>query len=262
MGTTSGRTERASIAVLSEQVQNQIAAGEVIERPASVVKELCENALDAGATLVQIDLEEGGVKLVRVTDDGGGMSRADLALAFAPHATSKLVRADDLQHIATLGFRGEALASIGSVARCRLFSRPRGELHGAAIENHGGRISIGQESGGPEGTSLEVRDLFFNTPARRRFLKTTPTELARCLDVIQRLALANAGVGFVATHDGRRLFDVEAGMDLRARVRRAFGAELAEALVPVKRATAARVSRVWSRRRAFRARTPRARCGS
>jgi DNA mismatch repair protein MutL len=229
----SAASSRPRIAVLSELVRNQIAAGEVIERPASVVKELLENALDAGATRVAVDLEEGGVKLVRVVDDGVGIEPGDLALAFESHATSKLSDAGDLEHIATLGFRGEALASIGSVARCRLLSRPRGAASGAEIADHGGRREGPREAGGPEGTSVEVRELFFNTPARRRFLRTTPTELGRCLDVIQRLALATPGVGFVATHEGRRLFDVEPSMDLRARVRRTFGAELAEALVPV-----------------------------
>src|SRR5882672_6638732 len=224
---------RPRIAVLPELVRNQIAAGEVIERPASVVKELVENALDAGATRIQIDLEEGGVKLVRVSDDGIGIAPSELELAFTPHATSKLSLVDDLDHIATLGFRGEALASIGSVARCKLFSRTRERALGAEIANEGGRVSEAREAGGAQGTTLEVRDLFFNTPARRRFLKTTATELGRCLDVIQRLALAQVGVGFVATHDGRRLYDVEASMDLAARVRRTFGAELAENLVAV-----------------------------
>jgi DNA mismatch repair protein MutL len=223
----------ARIAVLPELVRNQIAAGEVIERPASVVKELVENALDAGAARITVELEEGGVKLVRVTDDGQGMGPPDLALAFESHATSKLESAADLDHIATLGFRGEALASIGSVARCRILSRPRGEPLGAEIADEGGRRSAAREAGGPEGTCVEVRDLFYNTPARRRFLRTTATELGRALDVVQRLALANPGVGFVALHDGRRLFDVEPGMDLRARVRRTFGAELSEALVEV-----------------------------
>jgi DNA mismatch repair protein MutL len=225
---------RPRIAVLPELVRNQIAAGEVIERPASVVKELVENALDAGATRIVIDLEEGGVKLVRVSDDGIGIAAGELELAFTPHATSKLSLVDDLDHIATLGFRGEALASIGSVARCKLFSRTRDRALGAEITNEGGRVSAVREAGGAQGTTLEVRDLFFNTPARRRFLKTTATELGRCLDVIQRLALAQVGVGFVATHDGRRLYDVEASMDLAARVRRTFGAELAEHLVAVE----------------------------
>ena len=227
------RTPPASIAILPELVKNQIAAGEVIERPASVVKELVENALDAGANRIEIELEQGGVKLVRVSDDGRGMSRADLELAFVGHATSKLASVDDLDHIATLGFRGEALASIGSVARCQLTSRRLASELGWTVTNEGGRVSRVVEAGGPLGTAAQVRDLFFNTPARRRFLKTTSTELGRSLDVIQRLALANEGVGFVVLHDGRRALDVEASMDLVARVRRLFGAELAEQLVAV-----------------------------
>ncbi|MBK7877919.1 MAG: DNA mismatch repair endonuclease MutL [Planctomycetes bacterium] len=231
-GSAAARAPR--IAVLSEHVRNQIAAGEVIERPASALKELVENALDAGATHLVIDLEEGGAKLVRVTDDGVGMSRADLELAFVPHATSKLATVDDLEHIASLGFRGEALASMGVVARCSIRTRERESLTGWRIENEGGRLSGPVEAGSPAGTSVEVRDLFYNVPARRRFLKTAATELGRCLDVVQRLALAHVGIGFVVTHDGRRVFDVEPAMDLRARIRRAFGAELAEALQPVE----------------------------
>jgi DNA mismatch repair protein MutL len=230
------RATRPRIAILSEHVVNQIAAGEVVERPASVVKELLENALDAGAARIQVDLESGGAALVRVADDGAGIEPADLELAFAPHATSKVSDAADLAHVATLGFRGEALASIASVARCRMFSRPRGEPLGAEIELEGGRTLGVRAAGGGEGTRVEVRDLFFNTPARRRFLKSTPAELARALDVIQRLALAQTGVGFVATHDGKRLYDVEPAMDLAARVRRTFGAELANALAPVSAA--------------------------
>jgi DNA mismatch repair protein MutL len=226
----------ARIAVLPELVRNQIAAGEVIERPASVVKELVENALDAGATRIAVDLEQGGVALVRVLDDGGGIAAGELALAFEPHATSKLSQVGDLDHIATLGFRGEALASIASVARCALFSRTRGEPLGAQVEVEGGRPGPVRAAGGAEGTRIEVRDLFFNTPARRRFLKTTATELGRCLDVLQRLALAQPGVGFVATHDGRRALEVEVAMDARARIRRVFGAELAESLVEVSAA--------------------------
>ncbi|NUP96774.1 MAG: DNA mismatch repair endonuclease MutL, partial [Planctomycetaceae bacterium] len=227
---------RPAIAQLPELVKNQIAAGEVIERPASVVKELVENALDAGASRIHLDLEEGGVQLVRIVDDGGGIPPDEIPLAFASHATSKLSEVADLDHIATLGFRGEALASIASVARCKLYSRQRGSLLGAAVEIEGGALGEVRESGGPEGTRIEVRDLFYNTPARRRFLKTTATELGRCLDVVQRLALAQPGVGFVVTHDGRRAFEVEPSMDLRARVRRTFGAELADALVPVEAA--------------------------
>jgi DNA mismatch repair protein MutL len=227
------REKRPRIAVLSERVKNQIAAGEVIERPASVVKELVENAIDAGARSIRIDLEEGGAKLVRVVDDGSGMSRDDIALAFVAHATSKLFEVDDLDHIGSLGFRGEALASMGAIARCAILSRETGAATGWRIECEGASISAAHEAGGPVGTSVEVRELFYNVPARRRFLKTTATELGRAIDVVQRIALATEGVGFTLTHDGRRAFDVEPAMDLLARVRRTFGADLADALVPV-----------------------------
>ena len=233
MASPQDTTPRGVIRSLPQTVVNQIAAGEVIERPASVVKELVENAIDAGATRVRVDLEEGGVRLVRVVDDGCGMGAADLELVFAPHATSKLHTPEDLDHIASLGFRGEAMASIGSVARCRVVSRKGDSDLAGAIEDVGGEIGAVGEAGGALGTTVEVRDLFYNTPARRRFLKRTSTELARCLDVIQRVALAHEGIGFVVTHDGRRLYDVEPSMDLLARIRRTFGAELADSLVPV-----------------------------
>ena len=222
------------IALLPERVRDQIAAGEVIERPASAVKELVENAIDAGATRVLVELEEGGAKLVRVTDDGSGMPKEDLELAFVAHATSKLRDVADLEHIASLGFRGEALASLGAVARCSITSRERGVALGWRIEDDGGRVGAPVEAGGPEGTIVEVRELFHNVPARRRFLKRSSAELSRCLDVLQRIALSADGVGIVATHDGRRILDVDAGMDLRGRVRRVFGAELAESLAEVR----------------------------
>jgi DNA mismatch repair protein MutL len=230
----SARVVTPRIRELPEVVRNQIAAGEVVERPASVVKELVENAVDAGARHVRIDLEEGGAKLVRIVDDGSGMEPDDLARCFLPHATSKLFELADLDHIASLGFRGEALPSIGSVARCRIVTRTAEAAVGWSIENEGGRLSNVREAGGAVGTTVEVRDLFFNTPARRRFLKNERTELARCLDLVQRIALAQIGVGFVVTHGGARVFDVEADMDLRARVRRTFGAEIADELVPVE----------------------------
>ena len=226
-------TSGAQIEVLGEQVRNQIAAGEVVERPASVVKELVENALDAGATHIEVALEEGGARLVRVTDNGSGMGQIDVGRAFLAHATSKLRLPEDLEHIASLGFRGEALSSIGSIARAQLLSRTHDAELGWRVEDEGGRIGEPVEAGCPAGTMVEVRDLFYNTPARRRFLKRSSTEFARCLDVVQRLALAHEGVGFVMTHDGKRVLDVEAEMDLASRVRRAFGAELADALVPV-----------------------------
>jgi DNA mismatch repair protein MutL len=223
-----------TLRVLPPDLVNRIAAGEVIERPASALKELVENAIDAGATRITIDLEEGGARLVRVADDGGGMPRADLELAFVPHATSKLFDVADLEHIASLGFRGEALASMGAIARCSIFSREPDANTGWRIENDGGAIGRTVEAGGPAGTIVEVRDLFHNVPARRRFLKKPATELARCLDVLQRIALARDGIGFVALHEGKRLFDVEATMDLRARIRRTFGVELAESLAEVR----------------------------
>ncbi len=228
------RPQTAShIVELPEAVKNQIAAGEVVERPASVVKELVENALDAGAHEIRIDLEEGGVKLVRVIDDGCGMGPEDLLMAFCPHATSKLREVADLDHIASLGFRGEALASIGSVSRASIVSRTTDEAMGHRIENRGGEIGPVLEAGGARGTTIEIRDLFYNTPARRRFLKRTQTELARVLDVVQRLALAQLEAGFVVTHDGKRVYDVERTMDLAGRVRRTFGADLADSLVAV-----------------------------
>ncbi|MFN0007761.1 MAG: DNA mismatch repair endonuclease MutL [Planctomycetota bacterium] len=222
------------IAVLPEKVRDQIAAGEVIERPASVVKELVENAIDAGASRIVVDLEEGGTSLVRVSDDGSGMPREDLELAFVAHATSKLTDVSDLEHIASLGFRGEALASVGAVARCSITSREPGHATGWRIEDDGGRLGAPVEAGGPQGTIVEVRELFHNVPARRRFLKRASAELSRCLDTLQRIALSRDGIGLVATHDGRRILDVDAGMDLRGRVRRIFGADLAETLAPVE----------------------------
>jgi DNA mismatch repair protein MutL len=233
-GTEKALQRGARIALLPERVRDQIAAGEVIERPASAVKELVENALDAGASRIGIDLEEGGAKLVRVTDDGCGMAREDVELAFVAHATSKLFDVADLQHIASLGFRGEALASMGAVARCSIYSREPGRAIGWRIEDQGGAIGSSVEAGGPGGTIVEVRDLFYNVPARRRFLRRPAAELSRCLDAIQRIALSRDGAGFVATHDGKRLYDVEAAMDLRGRVRRTFGAELSESLVEVE----------------------------
>jgi DNA mismatch repair protein MutL len=234
----------AVIRELPEPVRNQIAAGEVVERPAAVVKELVENSLDAGATHLRVDLEEGGMRLIRVVDDGAGMGAADLPLAFAAHATSKLFELADLEHIASLGFRGEALASIGSVARCSIVSRLRGAASGHQIENEGGRIGPVVPAGTPQGTTIEVRDLFFNTPARRRFLKSIPTELGRCLDVLQRLALAHEGVAFQVTHNGKKIYEIEAGQDLKARVRRSFGAELAAALAPFEARAGAELSGV------------------
>src|SRR5579875_3524042 len=189
------------IHVLSDQVANQIAAGEVVERPASVVKELLENALDAGATRIRLEVEAGGRKLIRVTDDGCGMSRDDALLAFERHATSKIRSAEDLLSIATLGFRGEALPSIASVARVEVETRSAGEKSGTRLEIAGGKIYRVEDFGGPNGTTVTVRDLFFNTPARRKFLRAESTELSHVTALITHYALANPAM-HIELHSG------------------------------------------------------------
>src|SRR5579872_3283324 len=179
------------IHVLPDQIANKIAAGEVVERPASVVKELLENALDAGARRLRILVEAGGKKLIQVTDDGCGMLRDDALLAFERHATSKIKDPDDLLNIATLGFRGEALPSIGAVSRVALQTRAAEESSGTVLEIAGGKILKVEESGLPAGTSIAVRDLFFNTPARKKFLKAESTELSHLASLVTHYALAH-----------------------------------------------------------------------
>jgi DNA mismatch repair protein MutL len=188
---------------LSPSLVNRIAAGEVIERPAAVVKELVENAIDAGATQILIDVEDGGRELIRVVDNGNGIDPADLSLAFASHATSKLVTDDDLFRISTMGFRGEALASIGSVSHSRILSRIPGSDAGFEIYNRGGAISLPQASAANVGTVVEVRNLFFNTPARRKFIKGAPTEYGHISEMILRLALPYPNISFKLTHNAR-----------------------------------------------------------
>ena len=212
---------------------NQIAAGEVVDRPASVVKELMENALDAGAGRVTVDLEQGGIELVRVSDDGSGIPADQLALALAPHATSKIVAAQDLERIGTLGFRGEALASIASVSRLSLRSRTAADEGASVIEAEGDQIAPVRPISGPVGTSVAIKNLFFNTPARRKFLRTPQTEQGRCMDVVRDLAMAHPGVGFAATSDSRRVLDLPPGQSARDRALAILGTELAGQLVEV-----------------------------
>ena len=200
----------ARIQPLSLSLVNRIAAGEVIERPAAVVKELVENAIDAGATQIQVDAEDGGQALIRVVDDGGGIEAADLPLAFAPHATSKLADDEDLFRIATMGFRGEALASIGSVSHARILSRVHGSPAGYEILNRGGAISDPQAAAANVGTTVEVRNLFYNTPARRKFIKAAGTEYGHISDMLLRLSLPFPRVGFRLTHNGRQTLDLPA----------------------------------------------------
>ena len=191
------------IRALPDTLVNQIAAGEVVERPASVVKELVENALDAGARRVDIDLEEGGIRLVRVRDDGGGIAPDELALAVQRHATSKIASLDDLEGVATLGFRGEALPSIASVSRFLLASRREDDAHGAALAVEGGRVADVAPRQHPRGTTVEVRELFYNVPARRKFLRAERTELGHIEDWLRSLALARPDVELRVSHNGK-----------------------------------------------------------
>jgi DNA mismatch repair protein MutL len=190
---------------LAPDLVNQIAAGEVIERPSSVVKELVENSLDAGATRIEVDIEAGGARLIRVRDDGGGIAPDELALAVASHATSKIGSFDDLEHVASMGFRGEALASVSSVARFALTSRTRGADSAFRIEVDGGRLQDARPAQHPHGTSVEVRDLFYNVPARRKFLRAERTELAHIDDLLKSLSLARPTVEFRLSHNGKPL---------------------------------------------------------
>ena len=221
------------INVLPQLVVNKIAAGEVIERPASVVKELVENSLDAQATSVTVEIEDGGKKLIRIIDDGFGMAPDDVALAFGSHATSKLKTGDDLFFIGTLGFRGEALSSIGAIAHARIISRLRGAVEGAEIEVNGGAAEPARVKGAPEGTTVEVADLFFNVPARRKFLKSASTEFAHILDFVSRVALANPQTAFRLIHNGRETLNVHASDDRRRRLGDLYGKELADALLEI-----------------------------
>ena len=195
------------IRILPEQLANQIAAGEVVERPASVVKELLENAIDAGADELLIEIEQGGKRLVRITDNGCGMAKEDLFLALERHATSKINSSADLFALHTLGFRGEALPSIASVARLRLTSRPIDQELGWQLYVEGGTVRQAEALGTPPGTVVEVRDLFFNTPGRRKFLRGDDTEFGHLADVVTRLALARPDIHLRLLHNGRTILE-------------------------------------------------------
>ena len=192
-----------AIRILPSQLIDQIAAGEVVERPASVVKELVENALDAGAGTITVDIEGGGARLIRVSDDGVGIPRDELPLALSRHATSKIATLDDLEALVSLGFRGEALPSIASVSRLTLTSRVAGEEHAWQIAADGGEIKEPRPAARARGTTVEVRDLFFNTPARRKFQRSEKTELAHVDATLRNLALARFDVELKLTSNGR-----------------------------------------------------------
>lgn len=221
------------IHILPEHLANQIAAGEVVERPASVVKELVENALDAGATSVEVTVEGGGIRLIRVADNGFGMGAEDASAAFGRHATSKITSPEDLLRVSTLGFRGEALPSIASVARCTLTTALPGKVGGTRVELEGGDLLDSKPVGCPPGTVVEVRDLFYNTPARRKFLRAPATELSQIAGVVTALALAHEQVTFKLTSGGRSVVSVPAAKSLAERVAGLLGRQLAEALLAV-----------------------------
>ena len=220
------------VRVLPAEVANKIAAGEVVERPASVVKELVENALDAGARHICIELEDAGIGLIAVVDDGEGMTGDDAVRAFARHATSKVTCVDDLFRITTLGFRGEALASIAAVSTTTLITRRSGDLSGTHVLVRGGTVAEVRAAGTAAGTRVEVVDLFANTPARRKFLKTPATEVGHVSELVTRTALAWPHVGFVLRHGTRTLLDYPAVVDEVERVTQVFGRDRAAALLP------------------------------
>ncbi|HET6974722.1 MAG TPA: DNA mismatch repair endonuclease MutL [Pyrinomonadaceae bacterium] len=223
----------SKIRVLADHVANQIAAGEVVERPASVAKELVENAIDAGATRITIEIEAGGRRLLKVSDDGEGMVRDDAVLAFERHATSKIRETDDLAAIGTLGFRGEALASIASVARVELTTCIEGASAATRVAIEGGRIRDVKDAAHPRGTTIAVRDLFFNIPARRKFLRSEATETYHLTNLVTHYALAHPEIAFTFVNNGREVVRAAPAKDLRERAYQIFGSEFLENLLEV-----------------------------
>src|SRR6266704_7224328 len=221
------------IRLLSETVASQVAAGEVVERPASVVKELIENSLDAGAQKIDIIIRRGGISLVRVIDDGCGMDRDDALLSLERHATSKIRSAADLQAVATLGFRGEALPSIASVSRFRLTTREAGAVAGTEIIVNGGKIDIVRDGGEPPGTQVEVRSLFYNLPGRRKFLRSENTESRNIEHQLHLQAIGHPEIAFTFVRDDRLVFQLPRAANLHDRIRDLYGNELLERLLPL-----------------------------
>src|SRR5216117_2644605 len=221
------------IHILPEHVANKIAAGEVVERPASVVKELLENSIDAGSTRIRVLIEAGGKRLIQITDDGCGMLRDDALLAFERHATSKIKDPNDLLSVSTLGFRGEALPSIASVSRLRLETRSPEEAAGTLIEINGGKMFRVEEAGLPGGTSITVRDLFFNTPARKKFLKAEATELSHIASLVTHYALAHPEKHFELHSAANAMLVAPPVAGYSERVYQVFGKETLDQLIPI-----------------------------
>src|SRR5438876_5816776 len=221
------------IRLLPDTVASQVAAGEVVERPASVVKELIENSIDAGARKIEIMIHRGGISLIRVVDDGSGMDRDDALLSLERHATSKIRSAADLQAIGTLGFRGEALPSIASVSRFRLTSREPDAIAGTEVLVNGGKIDIVRDGGEAPGTQVEVRSLFYNLPARRKFLRSENTESRNIEHQLHLQAIGHWQIAFTFARDDRLVFQLPAAATLIDRIRDLYGAELLERLLQI-----------------------------
>src|SRR5438128_5227624 len=234
---SANRLVMSKIRVLPDHISNLIAAGEVVERPASVAKELVENAIDAGATRIVIDVESGGRRLLKITDDGEGMMRDDAVLAFERHATSKISKAEDLSAIGTLGFRGEALASIAAVARVELVSCPDETGAATRVVIEGGRMRDVKDAAHPRGTTITARDLFFNTPARRKFLRSEATETYHLTNLVTHYGLAHPEIAFTLTNNGRETLRVAPAKDLSERAYQVFGAQFLDSLLEVNNAT-------------------------
>src|SRR5512147_332944 len=216
------------IKILPDHVVNKIAAGEVVERPAAVVKELIENSLDAGASEIFIDIEQAGRKRIRVADNGGGMPKKDAQAAFLRHATSKIQSEEDLDAVRTMGFRGEALSSIASVSQVMLLTAVRGAASGTLVEVEAGAFKSVADAAAPEGTSVDVAHLFYNTPARLKFLKSPGTEFSHIVTAVSRLAMAHPSVRFRLTHNRKKVLDLPASVSIRDRAFQIYGSELAE----------------------------------
>ena len=219
---------------LAPHVINRIAAGEVIERPASVVKELLENSVDALATRIEVDIAEGGIELIRISDNGEGMHPEDLELSVTSHATSKIQSDEDLTKVSTLGFRGEALASVASISRFRIRTRRQGLDTGRELEAEGGDIRIHRDCGCPEGTVIEVHNLFFNTPARRKFLKKSSTEFGRISEQFSRIALAHPNLHMVLRHNDKLVYELPATLNQLDRIRRFFGSDVGDKMIAIE----------------------------
>ncbi len=221
------------IHLLSPDTINRIAAGEGIERPASIVKELVENALDAGASSVTVDVQNGGISFLRVTDNGCGMEKDDIPTAFLRHATSKIKEEADLQHIRSLGFRGEALASIASVAKVELLTKRKEDFLGSRYVIEGGEEKSFEDAGCPDGTTFFIRDLFYNVPARRKFLKSSVTEAGYISETMNRFAVARSDVAFNVMLQGRTVLHTSGNGNQKDAIYNMFGREVADNLIPM-----------------------------